>query len=80
MSRSSNYYIVEIPFTKGVEFYGKGTAVDTTGWDNIDSFLASGYLRSPYTIEEWELIVESARGFKRDPFSVLDKEAIADEY
>lgn len=80
MSRSSDYYIVEIPFTRGVEFYGRGSAVDVGGWNDLNSLLDRGYLRAPNTIEEWELIVESARGFKKDPYDVLDEEAIADEY
>ena len=70
--RSSNYYIVKKPFAHGYEFLGKGSPVDTTNWIETDTLLELGYLRVPRTIEDWELIQESARGIKRDPYEVND--------
>lgn len=72
MSRSSDYYIVDVPFSRGIEFYGRGSAVDVSSWNNVNELLRCGHLRTPQTVEEWELIIESARGIKRDPFSVTE--------
>lgn len=72
MSRSSEYYIVDVPFFRENEFYVRGSAVDTSSWNDFKDLLGCGYLRTPQTIEEWELIIESARGIKKDPFSVLE--------
>lgn len=71
MARSSNYYIVGIPFFRKTEFYERGSAVDTSSWNCTQDFLKSGRLRTPHTIEDWELIIESARGIKKDPFDVF---------
>jgi hypothetical protein len=70
--RSSNYYIVKKPFAHGMELLCKGSPVDTTNWIETDTLLELGYLRVPRTIEDWELIQESARGIKRDPYEVND--------
>lgn len=72
MSRSSNYYIVKKPFVRGISYLCKGSPVDTTNWVETDELLELGYLRTPHTIEDWELIQESARGIKRDPYEVND--------
>jgi len=70
--RSSNYYIVKKPFVYRYEILCKGSPVDTTSWIETDALLDLGYLRVPRTIEDWELIQESARGIKRDPYEVND--------